>query len=342
MTFGNDGEKIEGDGTDLTITGNNINLTATADVIIPTNVGLHFTDANEKIESDGSKLVITSGGTAFNLPTSDGSNGNALVTDGSGTLSFGVVGDASASDDSAGIAIADKRITSTARTIDSWHSTFQDSVLYYMVSNDHNEDCVNVQKVSVCHNDSDVFLTSAGAQSKASTTMTAFTAALDNDMVRVKAASSNAVGGTLSFYKFGLGDNTSTGTSGNVIISQNTDVDSASESLVSFAHGTYRGAKLFISINNNAKTEVGNVEALVVHDGSDAFITQFGVVQTGNNDLLTLTAAIDGSNVVVSAAGGESHCPCKYVKRHNGFRRRNLRKYRSNSTCNNFIYCNRS
>ena len=43
LTFGNDGEKIEGDGTDLTITGNNINLTATADVIIPTNVGLHFT-----------------------------------------------------------------------------------------------------------------------------------------------------------------------------------------------------------------------------------------------------------------------------------------------------------
>ena len=32
LTFGNDAEKIEGDGTDLTIAGNNINLTATADV----------------------------------------------------------------------------------------------------------------------------------------------------------------------------------------------------------------------------------------------------------------------------------------------------------------------
>ena len=27
LTFGDDGEKIEGDGTDLTISGNNINLT---------------------------------------------------------------------------------------------------------------------------------------------------------------------------------------------------------------------------------------------------------------------------------------------------------------------------
>ena len=102
-----------------------------------------------------------------------------------------------------------------------------------------------------------------------------------------------------------MGDNTSAGTSGNVIVTQNTDVDSASESLVSFAHATFRGAKLFISINNNAKTEVGNMEALVVHDGSDAYILPYNGMQSGDNPLLTLTAAIDGSNVVVSAAGGE-------------------------------------
>ena len=75
-----------GSNADITIapqgTGN-IKLTAGADVIIPVNIGLHFADANEKIESDGSKLTITSGGTAFNLPTSDGSAGQALVTDGS-------------------------------------------------------------------------------------------------------------------------------------------------------------------------------------------------------------------------------------------------------------------
>ena len=277
----------------------------TATSVTTNDITSNGSNANIDIAPQGSGKVQFN--SAYTFPTSDGTNGTALVTDGSGSLSFSTVGDASASDDGAGVAIADKRITSTARTIDSFHATFQDSVLYYVVSNDHNEDCVNIQKVSVCHNDTTAYISSAGVQSKASTTMTAFTAALDNDMVRVKAASSNAVGGTLSFYKFGLGDNTSTGTSGNVIISQNADVDSASESLVSFAHGTYRGAKLFISINNNAKTEVGNVEALVVHDGTDAFITQFGGIQTGDNPLLTLTAAIDGSNVVVSAAGGEAN-----------------------------------
>ena len=291
--------------TSPTITTPTVTGAMTATSVTTNDVTTNGSNADLDISPQGTGKVQFYG--AYTFPTSDGTNGTALVTDGSGALSFSTVGDASASDDSAGVAIADKRITSTARTIDSFHATFQDSVLYYMVSNDHNEDCVNVQKVSVCHNDTTAFISSAGAQSKASTTMTTFTAALDNDMIRVKAASSNAVGGTLSFYKFGLGDNTSTGTSGNVIISQNADVDSASESLVSFAHATFRGAKLFISINNNAKTEVGNTEALVVHDGTDAFITQFGGIQTGDNPLLTLTAAIDGDNVVVSAAGGEAN-----------------------------------
>ncbi len=65
MTFGNDGEKIEGDGTDLTIAGNNINLTAVADVVIPANVGITF-GSGEKIEGDSTDLTVTSGG-ALNL-----------------------------------------------------------------------------------------------------------------------------------------------------------------------------------------------------------------------------------------------------------------------------------
>ena len=72
LTFGDDGEKIEGDGTDLTISGNNINLTATADVNIPSGVGLTFATA-EKIESDGTDLSITVGsGGDINIPANIG------------------------------------------------------------------------------------------------------------------------------------------------------------------------------------------------------------------------------------------------------------------------------
>ena len=70
LTFGNDAEKIEGDGTDLTISGNNINLTAVADVVVPANVGITF-GTGEKIEGDNTDLTITSGAKINLTATSD-------------------------------------------------------------------------------------------------------------------------------------------------------------------------------------------------------------------------------------------------------------------------------
>ena len=375
LTFGDDGEKIEGDGTNLSITssnslgidtangitldsgsggailkaggsttygtltsssgdfsinqttsdkdiiltGNDGGATITAltldmseagaatfndKIILGTNKEIQFVDTNESIKSDGSKLIVTSGGTAFNLPTADGSNGNALITDGSGTLSFGAVGEKSTSDDTLAVAVTNKRITTTARSIDAFTESFADSVLYYVCTNDHHLDVVNMQKISLCHNDTGPFFAHGGIQS-ANGALPTLSIESSNNVVRLKSASTNAVGGNVSFYKISLGDNTSTGTNGSVIVSQNTDVDSASESLVSFAHATFRGAKLFVSVNNNAKTEISNFEALVVHDGTEAFITQYNVVNSGSNDLALLTAAIDGDNVVISASGLE-------------------------------------
>ena len=49
---------------------------------------LQLHDANESVSSDGSKLILTSNGVAFSLPTADGSSGQALVTNGSGVISF--------------------------------------------------------------------------------------------------------------------------------------------------------------------------------------------------------------------------------------------------------------
>ena len=60
VTFGT-GEKIEGDDTDLTVTsGADINLTATSDINVPTDVGITFGDDGEKIEGDGTNLTISS------------------------------------------------------------------------------------------------------------------------------------------------------------------------------------------------------------------------------------------------------------------------------------------
>ena len=58
---------------------------------------LQFHDSNEAVSSDGSNLKLTSGGTTFTIPSSDGSNAQALGTNGSGVLSF--VNVSSAADD---------------------------------------------------------------------------------------------------------------------------------------------------------------------------------------------------------------------------------------------------
>jgi hypothetical protein len=50
-----------------------------------------------------------------------------------------------------------------------------------------------------------------------------------------------------------------------------------------------------------------NCEATVVHNGTDAFVSTYNVVNTGNNDLITLTAAINGSNLELKAAGLETN-----------------------------------
>jgi len=67
------GEHIAGDADNLTLSaGTDINLTATADVNIPSGVGLSFaSDDAEKIESDGTDLTVNSGGDINLTATSD-------------------------------------------------------------------------------------------------------------------------------------------------------------------------------------------------------------------------------------------------------------------------------
>ena len=62
LTFGNDGEKIEGDGSKLVISAANLDLTLEAggDVKLPNDIGMIFGDAGEKIEGDGTDLTIAS------------------------------------------------------------------------------------------------------------------------------------------------------------------------------------------------------------------------------------------------------------------------------------------
>lgn len=63
-------QKIESNGTDITINTSDLNLTATNDINIPQDVGLTFGGDSQKIEYNGSSLDITADGDIKLYPTS--------------------------------------------------------------------------------------------------------------------------------------------------------------------------------------------------------------------------------------------------------------------------------
>ena len=195
-------------------------------------------------------------------------------------------------------------ISTTEKTINQFTTGSFDSAFYLAISRDEINDEVATHKFSLAHNDSSAFVSQSHIIREGSNTHVTVDADVSGGNARLKGTGTSVVN-SVSFYRIALGDNTTASTTGNVVVTQNTDVDSASEVIDSFAHASYRGAKYYISVNNASKTEVSNIEALVVHNGSDAFITTYGCVDTGDNKLVNLTAAINGSNVEVSASGNE-------------------------------------
>ena len=316
ISIGSDGDitltqdlELQHDGAILSFgTNDEIALTHVHDTgLLLTDSGgtptLQLHDANESVSSDGSNLILTSGGTAFKLPTSDGSAGQALITDGSGTLSFDTV-TTTISDDTRAIVKNNKTVSTSAKTVDYFQAAAFDMAWYFMSLNDMTNDNTSGSVFTVCHNNSDAFISGPrGGTAASGNVLPSTTADVASGQVRVK-ITGPSVDSKVSFYKIPISRaSTSDATAGVTVTTSNTDVDSASESIDSFAHASFRAAKYTILIDDDAKTETGITEALVVHDGTTAFIKQYGTVNTGSNDMITLSAAIDGSNVVVSGAG---------------------------------------
>jgi len=183
-----------------------------------------------------------------------------------------------------------------------------DSAWYLAVTRDEINNEVATAKYSLVHNDSDAFVAHSHiVESNSSNSYLTVQADVTGGNTRLLGTGGSVVN-SVSTYRIAIGDNTTAGTTGNVTTTINTDVDSAAEKIDGWALASYRGAKYYISVNNTTTGEVSNTEALVVHDGSTAFITQYGNVNTGNNDLITLTAEVDSTEVVVKASAQAPNC----------------------------------
>lgn len=292
--------------TGLTITDNEISATNTNDTL--------------KFNGSGTGTVLVNG---FTLPTSDGSSGQVLNTNGSAVLSFTsspiLLGESTIVDNQTTISFktltdidhvtatgTHELIQSGATVINEFATSKYDSAFYLAIARDDDAGNFEAAKYSLVHNNSDAFVSASNLVKSDDNNYLTVTADVSSSKARL-IASGAGTDMNVKFYRLGLGDGDSGGyiseDTTNAVTVLNTDVDSTVENLDSWAIGTYRGAKYFISVNDAAKTELGNLEVLAVHDGTNAFVNTYNIVNTGNNDLLTITADIDSGNFRLRASG---------------------------------------
>ena len=176
--------------TTITATGA-INLTAGSDVVIPTNIGLHFTDANEKIESDGTDLTINSGAKINLTATSDvhlpnnigmvfGDAGEKIEGDGtdltitsSGALNLTVTGTTTVS--GALTVTGDLTVNGTTSTVNSTNTTIADNLIELQsgISAGSNDSGIIIERGSTGNNAAIIWDESADKFTMGTTTATA-------------------------------------------------------------------------------------------------------------------------------------------------------------------------
>ena len=93
-----------------------------------------------------------------------------------------------------------------------------------------------------------------------------------------------------------------------------TNFTSSATNIFTFNGASYRSAEIFVQMTDTANTEYSVMKGVVVHDGTTAFISVFGVTNTGSTDLGTLTANYNSGTVEVKAVstGGQTAAKVQY------------------------------
>jgi hypothetical protein len=204
-------------------------------------------------------------------------------------------------------------IGTSATNIDTFATSDFDSAFYLAVTRDEINEETSTAQISLVHNNTTAFVSAGGGVQSGDNTQLTYTADISSSTVRLRGTGTSDVN-SIKYFRIAMGDNTSATSSGNTAIILNTDVDSAVENLDTWAKGSYRGAKYYISANNTSKTELQNIECSVVHNGTTAFIATYNDVYTGNNPLVSLTADISGNDVRLRATGNEPNTAVKLYR----------------------------
>ena len=250
----------------VTYTGAKVSGTLNIDdgvTITDNTIATSASNANLELSGNGSGGVTING---LAYPTSDGTVGQFLKTDGSGTLAFAnlslgdlsIIGSTISSPSNADITLDPSGTGSVA--IDKAAITGGTITGISNLTVDHVQIKDNFIKTAASNADLEISANGSGS-------------------VVVNSADINFAGARITY-----------GTA--------TTTSSSAANIDTFLAATYRSAKYQVSIVDSTNTKFGIYELFVTHDGSNAYINAQGISDTGL-DLATFSADINSGSVRV-------------------------------------------
>jgi hypothetical protein len=159
------------------------------------------------------------------------------------------------------------------------------------------EGAASIQEANVITNGTGAFVSSGPYVSTKGTNQLDLTAAHDGSSTVTLSASSTSGGSTkVNAYRIHI----------KAPVGQTDNLDT-------WAISSYRGAKYYISAKETVTGYTSNIECLVVHDGTDAYITAFNE-HFSHVSLVTLTADISGGNLRLRCAGNIPDVKVKFYR----------------------------
>ena len=195
-------------------------------------------------------------------------------------------------------------ISTVQTTVDSIPTSTYNSVWYLTANKNLVTGEYETSVMSLVHNGTDAMVSDTFRVNTGSGNHVTYSAGITGSNLELYGTGSSSSNSSF-FTKIGLGNSTSSSSSSTTATLTGSTVDSSTITFDSWNKNTYKGAKYFLSVKNSSKSEYSNLEVLTVHNDTDAFVTEFNNVNTGNNDLVSVDADISGNDVRLRVTGHE-------------------------------------
>ena len=209
-----------------------------------------------------------------------------------------------------------KNISSTAqKLVDQFAVGAFDSAFYIVTHRDETTGQLGQSIATLVTDGTNVVVSSIGGAETAANVPSAqisFGGTLTSGQVRLTAIGATAKN-SATYYRIGLGTNTTSASNGAVTTSVVGSVGTSNTLIDSWVSSSYRSAKYFISITQT-DGQVSSIQAMVTTKGTDVSIASSSEVYTGAGSIITLSATMSGSTVQVYAAAALAGATVKFYR----------------------------